>query len=44
MIILNVEVIDCYRRFENLVLNFFDNDVFSVDKDENVTRAELCCL
>lgn len=42
MIILDLEVIDFDRVFEQLVLDFFDNDVFSVDEDENIACAEVC--
>ena len=41
MIIRNLEVIDLDRAFEQLVLDFFDDDILTVDKDENVTRAHL---
>ena len=42
MIILDLEVIDFDRVFEQLVLDFFYNNVFSIDEDENITRAEVC--
>ena len=41
MIVLDLEVIDLNGAFEQLVLDFFDDDIFAVDKDENVTRAEV---
>ena len=41
MIILDLEVIDFDRVFEQLVLDFFDNDVFTIDENENITRAEV---
>ena len=41
MIVLDLEVIDLDGAFEQLVLDFFDDDIFAVDKDENVTRAEV---
>ena len=41
MIIRNLEVIDLDRAFEQLVLDFFNDDIFAVDKDENVTRPEV---
>ena len=41
MIVLDLEVIDLNRGFEQLVLDFFYNNVFSVDEDEDVTRAEV---
>ena len=44
MILLDLEIIDLDRAFEQLVLDFFDNDVFSVDEDENITRAEVRCI
>ena len=42
MIILDLEVIDLDWAFKQLVLDFFDNDVFSVDEDENIACAEVC--
>ena len=42
MIILNLEVIYLDGAFEQLVLDFLDDDIFAVDEDENVTRAEVC--
>ena len=41
MVILNMEIIDGYRRFQNLVLNFLDNDIFAIDEDKNVTGTEM---
>ena len=41
MIVLDLEVIDLDRAFEQLVLDFFDEDIFAIDKDENVTRTEV---
>ena len=41
MIILDLEVIDLDGAFEQLVLDFFDEDILTVDKDENVTRTEV---
>ena len=42
MIILDLEVIDLDWAFKQLVLDFFDNDVFTIDENENITRAEVC--
>ena len=42
MILLDLEVIDLDRVFEQLVLDFFDNSVFPVDKNENIACAEVC--
>lgn len=41
MIILDLEVIDLDRAFEQLMLDLFDNDIFAIDEDENVTGAEV---
>ena len=41
MIILNLEVIDLDGAFKQLVLDFFNNDVFPVDKNQNISRAEV---
>ena len=42
MIILDLEVIDLDRVFKQLVLDFFDNDVFTIDEDENIACTEMC--
>ena len=42
MILLDLEVVDLDRVFEQLVLDFFDNNVLSVDEDENIARTEMC--
>ena len=42
MIILNLEIIYLDWAFEQLMLHFLHNDIFAVDEDENVTRAEVC--
>ena len=42
MIILDLEVIDLDRVFEQLVLDFFYNNVFTIDEDENIACAEVC--
>ena len=42
MIVLDLEVMDLDGAFEQLVLDFFDDDILTVDKDENVTCAEVC--
>ena len=42
MIVLDLEVIDLDGAFEQLVLDFFDDDILTVDEDENVTRTEVC--
>ena len=44
MIIRNLEVIDLDRAFEQLMLDLFHDDILTVDKDENVTRAEVRCI
>jgi hypothetical protein len=41
MIILNLEVIDSNRCFENLMLDLFDNNIFSVDKNQYVTGPKI---
>jgi len=41
MIVLDLEVIDLDGAFEQLVLDLFDDNIFAVDKDENVTRPEV---
>lgn len=42
MIIRDLEVIDLDWFFEQLVLDFLDNNVLSVDEDENIARTEMC--
>ena len=44
MIIRNLEVIDLDRAFEQLMLDLFHDDILTVDKEENVTRAEVRCI
>ena len=44
MIVLDLEVIDLDGAFEQLVLDLFDDNIFAVDTDENVTRAEVRCI
>ena len=44
MIVLDLEIINFDRAFEQLVLDFFDDDIFAVDQDENVTRTEVRCI
>ena len=44
MIILNLEVVDSNRRFEDLMLDLFDNNIFSVDKNQYVTSTEIHCI
>ena len=41
MVLLDLEVIDLDRAFEQLMLDFFYNNVFAVDEDEDVTGAEV---
>lgn len=42
MIVLNLEVVNLNRAFQQLVLDFFDDNIFAVDEDENIARAEVC--
>lgn len=44
MIVLDLKVIDLDGAFEQLVLDFFDDDIFAVDQDKNVPRAEVRCI
>ena len=39
--ILDLEVIDSNRYFENLMLDSFDCDIFAVDKLKNISGTEL---
>ena len=41
VIICNLEIIDLYRVLQQLVLDFFDDDILTVDKDENIARTEV---
>ena len=41
MIILNLEIIDLYGRFKQFVLDFFNNNIFAVDKDKDISRTEF---
>ena len=44
MIVLDLEVIDLDRAFEQLVLDFFDDNIFAVDQNENIPRPEFAGL
>ena len=41
MVILNLEVIDRYRSFENLMLHLLDNDIFAIDEDKDITSTKV---
>ena len=41
MVILNLEIVNCYRCFENLMLNFLNNYILTIDKDENITSTKM---
>lgn len=41
MIILNLEVINGYRSFQDFMLNLFNNGIFAIDKNKNVTGTEM---
>ena len=42
MIVLDLEVVNLNRAFEQLVLDLFDDNIFTVDEDENIARTEVC--
>lgn len=44
MIILNLKAINNYRCFQNLMLNLFNNDIFAIDEEKNVTGTEMDCI
>ena len=41
VIVLDLEVVDGYRCFQDFMLDFLDNDIFAIDENENVAGAEL---
>ena len=41
VIICNLEIIDLDRVLQQLMLHLFNDGIFAVEKDENVTRAEV---
>ena len=41
VIILHLEVVDCYRCFQDLMLDFFNNHILAIDENENISGAEL---
>ena len=41
MIILNLEVVDGYGSLKNLVLDLLDNDIFTVDQNQNVACSKF---
>ena len=44
MIVLNLEIINSYRGFEYLVLNFLCNDILTIGGNKNIPCAKLYCL
>ena len=44
MVILDLEVINCYGNFQDLVLNLLDNNILAVDKNKNITGSEMNCV
>lgn len=40
----NLEIIDIDGAFQDLVLDFLDNDILAVDKDKNITGTKLASL
>lgn len=44
VIILDLEVIDLDRRFENLMLYLLNNDIFAVGKHQYIACAEVDCI
>ena len=44
MVILNMEVVDFDRRLQNLMLDLFNNDIFAVDQNQNITGTESYCI
>ena len=43
MKVLNLEVIRCFRTFQQLMLNLFDNNILAIEHDEDVTCSEINC-
>lgn len=41
VVIRNIEVVDGYGGFKDLMLYFFDNYILSVDENEDITGTEL---
>ena len=41
MIILNLEIVNSNRCFQNLMLYFLDNYILAVDENEDITGTEL---
>lgn len=41
VVILNVEIVDLDRRFQQLVLDLFNNHVLAVDEDQNIPGPKL---
>ena len=44
MVILDLEIINFDRVLQQLMLHLFNDGIFAVEKDENVTRAEVRCI
>lgn len=42
MVILNLEVVNRYRGFKDFMLDFFDNDIITIDERKDITRTKVC--
>ena len=41
MVVLNLEVIDLNRVFQQFMLDFFNNDIFAVDENQDVPSTKM---
>ena len=41
MVILNLEIVNRHRCFEDFVLHLLNNDIVTVDQDQNITSTKM---
>ena len=41
MEVFDLEIICCFRAFQQLMLNLFDNDILTIEHNENIARSEI---
>ena len=44
MVVLNLEVIDLDRAFQQFMLNLLYNDIFAVDENQNIPGTKMHCI
>ena len=41
MVACDLEIVDINRAFQNLMLDFFNDDILTIDENQNVARTKL---